>query len=51
MINRLKDMTIIVLLIILVSMFNTKVHWEHGGKMWSYKLGNFYLERIGLRHE
>ena len=46
-----KDIIIIILVVILISMFNTKISWEHNGKMWSYKLGHFYLEKIGVRSE
>lgn len=38
--------TNILLIFLLISMFNTKVSWEHNGKTWSYKLGDFYLDRF-----
>jgi len=38
--------TNVLLIILLVSMFNTKISWEHNGKIWSYKLGDFYLDRF-----
>lgn len=42
---------IIILVGIIVSMYNTTISWEHDGKMWSYKLGHFYTEKVGIRHE
>lgn len=40
-----------VLLLIIVSMYNTTITWEHNGKLYTYKLGHFYTENIGLKHE
>ena len=42
---------IIILIGTIISMYNTTIAWEHDGKIWNYKLGHFYTEKIGLRHE
>lgn len=36
----------IILIIILISMANTKIGWEHNDKIYYHKLGDFYMERI-----
>lgn len=41
----------VLLTILIVSMFNTKITWVFYGHDYTYKLGDFYLEKIGLRHE
>lgn len=46
-----KDIIIIILALIIISMYNTTISWSYKGKIWNYKLGHFYLEKIGLRSE
>lgn len=46
-----KNIVIIILALIIISIYNTTISWEHNGQTYSYKLGHFYLEKIGLRHE
>ena len=36
----------IVLMIILISMANTKISWVHNDKTYTHKLGDFYMERL-----
>ena len=41
----------VLLTILIVSMFNTKITWVFYGHDYTYKLGDFYLEKIGIRGE
>ena len=41
----------VLLTIIIISMFNTKISWVFNGYNYTYRLGDFYLEKIGLRGE
>ena len=41
----------VLLTILIISMFNTTITWVHYGHDYTYKLGDFYLEKIGLRGE
>ena len=36
----------IVLLMAFVSLFNNKISWEHNGKIYTHKAGDFWLERL-----
>lgn len=38
--------TNIITIIILISMFNTKIGWVHNDKVYEHKLGDFYIERL-----
>lgn len=36
----------ILLTIVLISMFNTRISWIHNNNEYTHKLGDFYLERL-----
>lgn len=42
----IKTIIIILLIAVIIAMYNTTINWEHNGKEYNHKLGEFFIERF-----